>query len=63
MVIIHDSNSVTEPLWTDPGIKSGIRVRELISNKKYFLKSTGGELIVEHSPKILALEEKATPIQ
>ena len=30
-----------EPLWTDPGIKSGISVRELISTLKK--KSAGGE--------------------
>ena len=34
-------------LWTDPGLKSGISVRDL-------------KLVVEHSPKILAREEKAT---
>ena len=46
------SSQLAEPLWTDPGLKSGISLRELIStlNKK----------IVEHSPKILAREEKAT---
>ena len=33
-----------EPLWTDPGIKSGISVRELISTlKKRKKKSVGGE--------------------
>ena len=30
-----------EPLWTDPGIKSGISVRELISTLKKI--SAGGE--------------------
>ena len=44
-------------MWTDPGLKSGISVHELISTLK---KSAGGELIVEPSPKILASEEKAT---
>ena len=48
-------------LWTDPGLKSGISGRDLISTKKKLKKtSAGGELVVEHSPKILAREEKAT---
>ena len=28
------SSQLAEPLWTDPGIKSGIDVRELIFTKK-----------------------------
>ena len=28
------SCQLAEPLWTDPGLKSGISVRELMSNKK-----------------------------
>ena len=28
------SSQLTEPLWTDPGIKSGISMRELISTLK-----------------------------
>ena len=35
------SSQLAEPLWTDPGIKSGISVRELISSLKK--KSAGGE--------------------
>ena len=34
------SSELAEPLWTDPGLKSGISVRELISIKKK--KSAGG---------------------
>ena len=50
------SSQVAEPLCTDPGLKSGISVRELISKlkkklKKREKKSAGGEWIVEHSPK------------
>ena len=45
------------PLWTDPGLQSGISLRQLISTLK---KSAGGERIVGHTPKILAREEKAT---
>ena len=52
------SSQLAEPLWTDPGLKSGISVRELIFTLKK--KSAGGEWIVEHSPKILAREEKTT---
>ena len=44
-----------EPLWTDPGIKSGISVRELISNVEKKKKRRRG-MNVEHSPKILASE-------
>ena len=51
------SSQFAEPLWTDPGLKSGISVLELISALK---RSAGGEWIVEHFPKILAREEKAT---
>ena len=54
------SFQITEPLWTDPGLKSGISVREQISTKKKKKKSTGRESIVEHSPKILTCKEKAT---
>ena len=35
------SSQLAEPLWTDPGLNSGISVRELISTKKK--KSTVGE--------------------
>ena len=41
------SSQLTEPLWTGPGLKSGISVRELISTLKK--KNAGG---VEHSPKL-----------
>ena len=43
---------------TDPGKKSGISVREIISNsKKKQKKTSGGEWMVEHSPKIPASEQ------
>ena len=60
--IRSQSSQLAESLWTDPGLKSGIIVRELISTfkKKKEKKSACGEWIVEHSPKILVLEEKAT---
>ena len=52
------SSQLAEPLWTNPGVKSGISVRKLISTEKE--KSAGREWIVERSPKILAHEEKAS---
>ena len=42
------SSQLAEPLWTDPGLKSGVSLRKLIST-----------LIAKHSPKILAREEKS----
>ena len=30
------SSQLAEPLWTDPGVKSGNSVRKLICTKKYF---------------------------
>ena len=60
-IIQPQSSQPAEPLWTDPGIKSGISVRELIStSKNKTKKGAGGELMVEHFHKILACEEKAT---
>ena len=55
-------SQLTEPLWTDPGLKCGISTCKLISTskKKEKKKSADGEWMVEHSPKILASEEKAT---
>ena len=56
------SFQIAEPPWTDPGTKSGIRVRELISTskKKEKKKGTGGERVVEHFPLTLASEENST---
>ena len=36
------SSQAAEPLWTDPGLKSGISVRELISTSEE-KKSAGGK--------------------
>ena len=58
------SSEFAEPLWTDPGLNSGINVRELISTskkkKKERKRSAVGELMVQPSPKIMTSEEKAT---
>ena len=51
------SSQLTEPLWTDPGLKSKISVCDLISTSKK-KKITGREWIVEHSPKIFTREKK-----
>ena len=37
------SSQLAEPLWTDPGLKRGISVRELISNQKRKKKSASRE--------------------
>ena len=37
-------SQLTEPLWTDPGLKSGIRLRELISTLKRKKKQAQNEL-------------------
>ena len=41
--IRSQSSQLAEPLWTDPGIKSGISVGELISILNNNKKSAGGE--------------------
>ena len=58
------SSHSAEPLWIDPGIKSGIRVRELISTltKRKKKKSADREWMVEHSPETLASEEEKPPL-
>ena len=54
------SSQLAEPLWTDPGLKSGISVCELMStSKKEKKKRAGDEWMVEHSPKIVTSEEEA----
>ena len=39
------SSQLAEPLWTDPGLKSGISVRKLISAKKKKKVQAGNELL------------------
>ena len=48
------SSRPPEPLWTDPGIKSGISMHKLISISKKERKRAGRKQMVEHFPKILA---------
>ena len=52
------SSQLAEPLWTDPGLKSGISVRKLISTKKKNVQA-GNELF-NILPKILACKKKAS---
>ena len=42
---LSQSSQLAEPLWADPGLKSGISVRQLISNllKKKLKKWAGGK--------------------
>ena len=39
----HSRSQLADPPWTDPGLKSGISVRELISAYKKKKKKAGGE--------------------
>ena len=55
------SSQFAEPLWTDPGIKSGISGRELIIYFKKTKKRRWG-IMVKHSPKILTSKEKAAMV-
>ena len=52
------SSQLAEPLWTDPDIKSGISVHELISTSKTKTEKRRRGMMAEHSIKILASEEK-----
>ena len=55
------SSQLAEPLWTDPGINSGISVHELIST----LKKKKAQVGIEWSnilPQILVSEENATKV-
>ena len=45
-MVIH-SSQLAEPLRIDPGLKSGICVRKLISNQKKKKKSAGTESFIE----------------
>ena len=51
------SSQLAEPLWTDPGLKTGISVCELISTLK---KAQTRNKLSNNLKKILKREEKAT---
>ena len=57
------SSLLAEPLWTDPGIKCGIRVHKLISNlkKKKCGGGGGGERMVEFLPKSSQARKRLPP--
>ena len=57
------SSQLAEPLWTDPGLKSGIKCARASTWKKERKKSAGRECMVKHSPQILASEENATIVR
>ena len=52
------SSQLTEPLWSDPGLKSGINVAQANLHLKKKKMQVGNELS-NILPKILAPEEKA----
>ena len=57
---LSKSSQLAKPLWTDPGLKSGISVHELISTLKKKKKAQIGNELFNILPKILTHEEKAT---
>ena len=53
------SSQLAEPLWTDPGLKSGISLCELISTlKNCFLKAQAGNELSNILPKSLHARKK-----
>ena len=61
---IRQSFQLAEPLWTDPGLKSGISMRELISTLKEKDKKRGvGMNGQTFSKKKLAYDRGKSPVQ
>ena len=58
------SSQLAEPLWTDPSLKSGIGIRELLSTlpRKQNQKSAGGEWIDKTFPESSRKRRKSTII-
>ena len=54
------SSQLAEPLWTDPGLKSGISVRKLISTQKK-KKTHAGKELSNIVPKPLHARKKPPP--
>ena len=54
------SSQLAEPLWTDPGLKSGISVRELISSLKKKKAQVGNKLL-NILPKSSHMRKKPPP--
>ena len=58
------SSQLAEPLWTDPGLKSEISVRELISaTEKNKIKKRWRGMNGRKFSKVLAREEKAVTLK
>ena len=56
------SSQLAEPLWTDPGLKSGISLRELISTlKKKEKKAQAGNERMNILPKFSHAKKKPPP--
>ena len=55
------SSQLAEPLWTDPGLKSGISVRDLLSTSKKKKKAHAGNEWSNILPKFSLAREKPQP--
>ena len=55
------SSQLTQPLWTDPSLKSGICVCKLFSTKKKFFKCRRGMNSPTFSPKSSQARKKPPP--
>ena len=55
------SSQLAGPLWTDPGLKSGISVRELSSTKKKKKKAQAGNELSNILPKCSWARKKPPP--
>ena len=55
------SSQLAEPLWTDPGLKSGISARELISTKKERKKAQAENKLLIILPKSSHVRKKPPP--
>ena len=57
---VPQSSQLTEPLWTDPGLKNGMSMYELMSSKRKEKKGANREWFIKPLYKILACEENTT---
>ena len=58
---LSQSSQLAEPLWTDPGLKHGISVREPISTKKKRKKAQAGNEFLNILPKSFHVRKKPLP--
>ena len=54
-------SQLAEPLWTDPGLKSGISVCDLISTLIFLLKAQAGNGLLNILPKSSHARKKPPP--